>query len=85
MRKYHQEEKLLGTKGLFNVRERQNKNQRLKLKPDKVGLKSRLHVGSKGDEQQQQSARGRGRGLCPLEKRSLPGPPQQRRLSQCTL
>lgn len=39
--KYHHKEKLLDTKGLFNVRERQNKNQRLKLKPAKVGLKSR--------------------------------------------
>lgn len=39
--KYHHEEKLLGTKGLFNVRERQNKSQRRKLKPAKVGLKSK--------------------------------------------
>lgn len=39
--KYHHREKLLGTRVLLNVRERQNKNQWLKQKPAKEGLKSR--------------------------------------------
>lgn len=39
--KCYRREKLLSTRGLFNVRERQNKNQCLKQKPAKVGLKSR--------------------------------------------
>lgn len=37
--KCHQKEKLLSTKGLFNVRERQNKTRQLKAA--KAGLKSR--------------------------------------------
>lgn len=37
--KYHQKDKLLGTKGLFNVRERRNKNQR--LKPAKANCQGR--------------------------------------------